>query len=189
MNQNDQADLDLVERLKSGDTSAFRTIYVKYVDKLFLFGMNIIKEEEDCTDTIQDVFVWLWENHEELTISHLKSYLYAAVKYKLTRKILTSRRREEILNHRAAIIDVVEDESLALKELQAVIHDFIRTLPPKAREVFVLSREDYLPHHDIAEQLGISENTVRNHLAVSLRKLRVYLSKNFYWTFFLFFFH
>ncbi|WP_312336438.1 RNA polymerase sigma-70 factor [Sphingobacterium sp.] len=189
MNQNDQADLDLVERLKSGDTSAFRTIYGKYVDKLFLFGINIIKDEEDCTDVIQDVFVWLWENREELTITNLKSYLFAAVKYKLTRKILASRRREEILHQRPSTIDAVEDDGLALKELQAVIHDFIRTLPPKAREVFVMSRENYLPHQDIAQQLGISENTVRNHLSVSLKKLKVYLSRNFYWTFFLFFFH
>ena len=189
MNQNDQADLDLVERLKSGDTSAFRTVYAKYVDKLFLFGINIIKDEEDCIDVIQDVFVWLWENREELTITHLKSYLYAAVKYKLTRKILASRRREEILHQRPSTIDAVEDDGLALKELQAVIRDFICTLPPKAREVFVLSRENYLAHQDIAQQLGISENTVRNHLSVSLRKLRGYLSKNFYWTFFLFFFH
>ncbi|WP_343559041.1 RNA polymerase sigma-70 factor [Sphingobacterium sp.] len=189
MNQNDRADLDLVEKLKSGDTSAFRAIYAKYVDRLFIYGLNIIKEEAECTDVIQDTFVWLWENREELTISHLRSYLYAAVKYKLTRKISSSRRREEILSQHTAKDEAVADELLALKELQAVIHDFIRTLPPKAKEVFIMSREDYLPHQDIARQLGISEHTVRNHLAVSLKKLRVYLSKNFYWLFFLFFFH
>ncbi|WP_293943832.1 MULTISPECIES: RNA polymerase sigma-70 factor [unclassified Sphingobacterium] len=188
----DQRDEDhiLLSRFKSGDDSAFEAIYYKYSDQLYAYGFRIIKDEASSIDVVQDLFTWLWEHREQLEITNLRSYLYAAVKYKLTRKIMTGRKRQEILAQLASIhCFPATDQSLELKDLQDVIRDFVDTLPPKAKEIFVLSREKHLPHKEIAEKLIISENTVRNHLNVTLKKLRLYLEKISYWMFFLFFFH
>ncbi|MDR2275965.1 MAG: RNA polymerase sigma-70 factor [Sphingobacterium sp.] len=189
MNQKEDNDCILLSRFKSGDDSAFKLIYFKYSDQLFAYGYRIIKDEADCIDVVQDLFAWLWENRQHLEITNLRSYLFTAVKYQLTRKIITGRKHSEILAQLTAInCFPTTDQALDLKELQDVIRDFVCSLPPKAKEIFVLSRENYLPHKEIAKKLGISENTVRNHLNVTLRKLRIYIGKIIYWIIFLFFF-
>jgi RNA polymerase sigma-70 factor (ECF subfamily) len=61
------------------------------------------------------------------------------------------------------------------KQLAAIIEREIAALPPKMREVFVLSRKEYLTHKEIAELLGISEQTVSKHVTNALKILRVKL--------------
>jgi len=171
----------LIKELLAGNRKAFRAIYLKYVDQLYSFGFNIIKNREETIDTIQDLFMWIWEKRGELNIIHLRSYLFAALKFNLTRKVLLSRKREEILNEGIGMEETIEENSLEIKELEGVIMDFIETLPPKAKAVFILSRQKYLKHNEIAKELEISENTVQNHINYSIRKLKIYLSKISYW--------
>lgn len=184
----DNEDSVLLAELKKGNSLAFRCIYEKYSNPLYVYGFNILKNEEECMDTVQDTFVWLWENRERLTITNLKSYLFTIIKFNLLWVIKKSKRRTELLSQHPFSTDIMEDEEFNVKELRRMLTDFIETLPPKAKEVFLLSREDYLPHRQIAEQMGISEHTVRNQLATTLKKLKVYLTKISYWTIILLFF-
>jgi len=48
-------------------------------------------------------------------------------------------------------------------------------LPPKMREIFELSRKEYLSHKEIAEKLGISEQTVSKQVSNALKILRTKL--------------
>jgi len=66
-----------------------------------------------------------------------------------------------------------------------VITQFIETLPPRAREIFHLSRNEYLTNKEIAERLDISEKTVENQMTISLKKLKVTLGKMSFWSVFL----
>lgn len=51
----------------------------------------------------------------------------------------------------------------------------IEQLPPRRRQVYVMSREEGLTYLEISKRLGISVNTVENHIAASLRFLRQHL--------------
>lgn len=176
------SDQELITRLQSGDRKAFDQIYHRHVEPLYRFAYHILKDEDDCTDAIQEVFVWLWHNREKLEITNLKSYLSAAVKYRLTRAIQSSRRKAEILDAHPEISTSFTDDSLEVKELQQIIAQFIQTLPPKAKEIFQLSRNEYLSNKEIAERLDISEKTVENQMTISLKKLRVTLGKMSFWS-------
>ncbi len=171
-------DLELVTLLRNDDRSAFDEIYHRYSSCLFQFAFNILKDKDECSDAIQDVFVWLWENRKKVRMESLGAYLFAAVKYKLARVITGSKRRSAILAASPVIMnEPVTDDSLEIKELKAAISDFIMTLPPKARQIFHLSRNEYRSNKEIAAQLGISEKTVENQLTISLKKLRISLGK------------
>ncbi|NLR79863.1 sigma-70 family RNA polymerase sigma factor [Chitinophaga eiseniae] len=178
-------DKALVEKLRESDMVAFNTIYFRYAATLYDYSLNILMDEDECTDAVQDIFVWLWENRSQLNITHLKGYLLAAVKYKLTRLIISSRRREEILKKVPSPAEEVTEENMELKELKAAIHDFIATLPPQAKKIFQMSREQYLTNREIGQQLGLSEKTVRNQLTITLRKLKSYLGRLSCWSVFL----
>jgi RNA polymerase sigma-70 factor (ECF subfamily) len=67
------------------------------------------------------------------------------------------------------------DLAIQEKELAARIQKEIDLLPPKMREVFLLSRSAHLTHHEISEQLSISEQTVAKQVTNALKILRVRL--------------
>jgi RNA polymerase sigma-70 factor (ECF subfamily) len=62
--------------------------------------------------------------------------------------------------------------SVEEKELHAQIDEIVSRLPEKCRVIYKLSREEYLPHKEIADRLHISTKTVENQLTIALRRLR-----------------
>ncbi|QIL37918.1 sigma-70 family RNA polymerase sigma factor [Pedobacter sp. HDW13] len=175
----------LIQGLKEGSRPAFNAIYSRYSDTLFRFGLNILKDQDECMDAVQDIFIWLWENRRKLNISNLKGYLMAAVKFKLTRVIVSSKRRDEILAGSIKTDLVYDDDNLEIKELRNAIAEFVLILPPKAREIYQMSRGEYLSNKEIAARLGISEKTVEAQITISLKKLKVFLGKMSFWIVFL----
>ncbi|MES2827908.1 MAG: RNA polymerase sigma-70 factor [Bacteroidota bacterium] len=179
---NNLPDKELTDRIKLGDRLAFSEIYKRYAETLYIYAYNILKDSDECADATQDIFIWLWQNREKLEVINLKSYLLAAVKYKLIRAIQNSKRREEILALRDPVIDIVMENELEVKELKSVISTFINDLPPKAKAIFSLSRNEYLTNREIAARLGISEKTVENQITIALKKLRITLRKKSFWS-------
>ncbi|NIG57280.1 RNA polymerase sigma-70 factor [Chitinophaga sp. Cy-1792] len=180
------SDPDLLQLIREGQVHAFNEVYARYFKLLYKYAYNILRNEAECNDAIQEIFVWIWENRETLEVSSLKGYLLAAVRYKLARTIQTSKRRAEILSNTTTHTTFTQlDDDLAVKELRQVISDFTDSLPPRSREIFRLSRLNHLTNKEIASQLGISEKTVENQLTIALKKLRTDLGKRMLTIFFL----
>lgn len=183
---NTLSDQELIALLKGGDREAFNQIYSRHVEFLYNYAFNMLKDEDECTDAVQDIFAWLWLNRQKLHITSLKGYLGAAVKYKLARVIQRSKRRAEILAANADLMnDSFVDDSFEIKELKKVISDFVGDLPERARQIFELSRNQYLSNKEIAARLGITEKTVENQITITLKKLKVSLGKMSFWVVFL----
>lgn len=178
-------DEQLIERLKSSDDEAFTEIYQRYAETLYRFAWNILKDEAECKDAIQEIFVWIWSNRNKLKIRVLKYYLLAAVKYRLIKAIQHSKRKDEILSTRSLPMVPSIEEAVELKELKAIILQFTQTLPPRAKEIFQLSRNEYLSNREIATRLKINEKTVENQMTITLRKLRHTLGNMSFWSIFL----
>lgn len=176
-------DDELVTLLMQGDMHAFNQIYHRYFDSMYKFAFRILNDEDDCNDMLQNIFIWLWEHREKLRINSLSSYLFAAIKFNLVGVIKRSNRRTEILTNVPTTQMEFEDLSLELKELTQIIKNFTETLPNKAREIFELSRSQYLNNKEIATLMGLSEKTVENQMTISLKKLKNHLGKNSFWSF------
>lgn len=179
--QNVLIDLQLLEKLRSGDENALTGIYKKYWQPLFTSSYNILKDKQACEDIIQELFIRLWNNRQniEITVS-LKAYLYASMRYEVYRQIRTGAAR-------AGIFDDLPERlqspttygNIEYKELIAQVNSVVDSLPQKCKEVYKLSREEYLSHKEIAGRLNISTKTVENHLTKALRQLRTSLGTLF----------
>ena len=84
--------------------------------------------------------------------------------------------KEQVLAQAIDYTDNTKDNILA-NDLKAVVTRAFESLTPRQREIFSMSREGQLSHKEIAEALGISINTVQEHISVSLRTIRAYLAK------------
>ena len=84
--------------------------------------------------------------------------------------------KEHIL---AQAIDYTDDtkEKILANDLREIINKALEKLTPRQREIFEMSREAQMSHKEIADALGISVNTVQEHISISLRTIRTFLSK------------
>lgn len=163
--------------------SCFEKIYKLYYPKMFAFAKNYIQANEDAENVVQDVFVVLWEKKDELELScTLTTYLFTLVKnrclnylrHKLIEEEFNTQMKEE-LGFKLYALESLEYSYPSEKELQAVIQRALDALPERCREVFIKSRIEGLKYKEISEELGISVNTVENHIVTALKKLRVAL--------------
>ena len=176
---------ELLDKLSGGDQKAFDEIYKRHWSSMYRAGRRILKDHDAVMDVLQEVFIWIWKNHEQLSIRSLKPYLHAAVKFKVANYIRDGKIRSSLFEEIENIEEpgALSENSLEVKELQQVIADFTKTLPEKCRQVFLMSRQDQLSNKEIAKELGISVKTVENQMTTALKKLRLSLARMFYFLF------
>jgi RNA polymerase sigma-70 factor (ECF subfamily) len=168
---------ELLLLLKEGNMVAFDAIYEKYSRRLYRFVIRYVKLETDAEEIVQDVFIKIWENRQKINAySSFESYLFT-VSYNSAISLLRKRIHEKkYLDHlkylqHEDIVSELTDE-LYFKELNSKIQSMLAKLTPRQKEIFLLSREEGLTHDEIAKKLGISVNTVKNHIVSVLNFLK-----------------
>ena len=177
------SDIELFDLLKSGDHAAYEEIYNRYYATLYIHAFKRLQEREECRDIIQELFTNLWLKREEIDLNgQLSGYLYTSVRNRifdlLARKKLKSAYVVSIQEF-ALSNQVTTDHRVRQNMLIAIIDREIQALPPRTREIFELSRKGHFTHKEIAEQLDISEQTVKSTVNNALRVLRVKLGTMF----------
>ncbi|WP_236978759.1 RNA polymerase sigma factor [Membranihabitans maritimus] len=159
---------ELIIALRRGDKSAFKRIYHYFESSLYKFVYSYTKSKYVSEEIIQEVFIKLWEKRQTLDPSKsFDSFIYTMTR-NLTFNYLrdASRRKSrsrELWNNMVSQRNVIEDE-LILKEYGDIIEDIIRELPQQKRSIYQLSRKEGKSNSEIADILGISSKTVKNHL-------------------------
>ena len=174
-------DEDLVQRLALSDERAFHTLYQKYAPALIGFSASRLSSLEDARDIIHDLFVWLWEERADLVITHsIKALLFSAVRYRIIdhfRRKSTQREYAEKLRSFQSEALTGSEEVLEGKDLRWTIDQAVEQLPARVRQIYRLSRDQHLTIAEIAEELHLSPQTVKNQLTTALSHLRSLVSK------------
>ncbi len=177
-------DHDLVARLRAGEGSAFDTIFAAWYAPLVRFATRLVGDGARAEDVVQDTMLALWRGRTTLD-PHLspQAWLFHATRNRALNVVrhdaIASRAEPRLAislqlsadDHRADA-----DRALADAELHAAIDAAVAALPPRCREVFVLSRMHGVRQTQIAVRLGISTKTVEAHMTQALRVLRQQLS-------------
>ena len=180
MTGKDNISHELLIRLKNGDMLAFDQVYELYSHKLFSFVLRILKDEAEADDVVQEVFVKIWESREKLDdYKLLNSYIFTIaynnsidlIRKKINNsKYLEHLRMSATINFIPAIVSQIE-----FNELNIEVEKLVANLPERQKQVYLLHREEGLTYPEIAERLGISKNTVENHMVKALKYLRLNL--------------
>lgn len=176
MNTN-KSNTELLNLLKNGDMKAFDIVYKKYSRRLYGFVFRYIKQEADTEGIVQEVFIKIWQSRDKINIySSFESFLFT-IAHNATVNLLKKRATEQkYVEHVKSLQHVDETYELAdeiqYKELMYKFHRLLNELSPRQKEIFQLSREEGLSHKEIAEKLGISVQTVKNHLVTTLSFLK-----------------
>lgn len=169
-------DQELAALLKLSNHGAFTEIYNRYKGVLYVHALKLLKDEDEAQDVVQELYAGLWQKAAEINLDiPFKAYLYKAVK----NRIFDLFSRQKIrANYIASFADIIEkgvwitDEHVREKELIAAIDEGMAEMPDKMREVFQMSRMMNMSHKEIAEELKISDKTVKTQVHNALKILK-----------------
>ncbi len=175
---------ELWEAIKFGNQKAFKILFDRYFPTLMATASHYLQDEQACENIVQDIFLNIWLKRDVLEIRDFKSYLKAAARYHVY-KVIRSKKlagsvifTDENLENESAYAINNAEEWLNVSALKTQVSGYLRMLPKRCREIFLMSREENLTNGEIAEKLNISKRSVENQITTALHHLRVNL-KNY----------
>lgn len=169
----------LISELRSKNKIVFDFIFNYYYSGLCAYVRRWVINPDVAEDLVQDFFVRLWINSSKLEItSSLKSYLFTSIKNVGVNHLKHNKVKNQYGRH---ILETEADhqESAGWEftepELTELIEKGLEKLPPRCREIFVLSRFEGKDNGRIAEMLGLSKRTVELQISNALKVLRTEL--------------
>jgi RNA polymerase sigma-70 factor (family 1) len=172
-------DEQLIENLIAGQEKAFDELYDRYRDKLYTIAYNRVRSKEVAEELMQEVLADLWEKRHSLQLqSSFGAYITTALKYTVLDYIRSQKRKDafyQAILRQPSAPDTNHENNYLFTELREQIEQGINQLPEQSQRVFRLSREQSLSAKEISQALQISPNTVKYHIAYSLKALRTHL--------------
>lgn len=170
------SDEELILHMQQDDQAAFEQLYHRYWHPLFIFSKKLLNSVPDAEDVVQTVFISLWEKRSQLAIiQSLQAYLFQAVRYNGLKKLNAELSKSvdlDTIHERFLPVVNTFMETLEHDELARIIEEKVSELPEKTQAIFRMSRFEHLSIREIAQSLGLSEQTVKNQLSMALKNLR-----------------
>jgi RNA polymerase sigma-70 factor (ECF subfamily) len=170
---------ELLRQLASGHEGAFQTLFQTYFDRLYAAAFTYTKVHEQAEDIVQQVFLTLWEKRAALpSIDSLEDYLFIIARNLILgqfRRQITHRKHLTYLRELFEMPGSSPEELLISRQQWGLLEEAVRRLPPKQQEAYRLSREKGLSYEEIAQQMHISRDTVKEHISKALKSIRLFL--------------
>jgi RNA polymerase sigma-70 factor (family 1) len=154
-------------------------LFKEFYDRLVYFSLQIVKDQDQAQDIVQDAFIKYWQERESVLLNRIaiKNYLYSTVR----NASLNILRHGKVVDDYIQLQGASEPEELSIidaiisSEVIAEIHIAIATLPENYRQISVMSYLEGKKNQEIADELGMSINTVKKqkHRALELLRLRL----------------
>jgi RNA polymerase sigma-70 factor (ECF subfamily) len=168
----------LIRMLEMDDEWALKEIFERYHVRLFQAAAGVLHDEDLARDIVQDIFVALWTRRQSSDIQVLSCYLFKAVRYQVLKEL----RNGKLHDRHLKLLEKIQfanqtEESIDYAALEDMLQKVVDQLSPRCREIFVLSRFEYLTHKEISSRLNISTKTVEAQIGKALSFLRTRLQE------------
>lgn len=171
--------VSLWQRSVAGDKDAFCQLVEAHYKVLFNYGINFTSNRELIKDTLQDLFVHLWEKRETLQIQSLTVYLLRSIRNNLFQSFrenkLTPLTIDKELHDRPDEFTI--EKSLITQETdfekKSRIKEAIANLPKRQKEVIFLKYYQGLDNEQIADLMRVNRQSVANLLHKAILNLRI----------------
>ena len=154
----------------------FETVYTEFFKPLYRYARSIARSDDIAKDVVSELFFNLWKSQIDLSkIKELKSYLFRSVKNQVVKTLTNDPRSFDSIDTENFVkqIERVSPEDILLeKELLFIIEQAIAGLPDQCRLIFSMAKSKQLNYAGIAEELGVSQSTVKTQVARAIAVIR-----------------
>ena len=164
----------LLRQMKELDSqTAFRDFYNMTYDRLFRIAYYYVKQEEWSQEIVLDVFLKLWKQRSNLLdVRNIEDYCFILVK-NASLNYLEKESRHTLIHPDS----LPEPQEQSYSPEESLISEELDRLPDRCREVFIRIREEKQSYAQVAEELGISMNTVDAQLQKAITRLKEMISR------------
>lgn len=162
----------------NGKESAFQELFYRYQDRVFRYAIKIVPTREVAEEILQDVFLKVWNYRAQID----ENKPFSALLFKIAKNTILNTLKQQ-KTHLQLTPDTIEhlafhicpEHDMIWKQYVNILNDALATLPDRCREIFQKSRFEGLSYEEIAQEMGISKDTVRLQIIKSLKQLKKYL--------------
>jgi len=161
---------------------SFKRLFDSYKNRLYGYVQAISHSPYVAEEITQEIFIKLWLCRDVLhQVKNLEGYIFAIARNKTLNHLRKAAYDERLMLELQGLAreesNNVEERALAV-EYEQLIGQAMMLLSPQRRRVYDLSRNQGLNHEEIAVQMQLSRNTVKNHMVEALRFIRGYLGQH-----------
>ncbi len=167
-------------QIKKGNKKVFDDIFKQYYTKLTGYAFFFVKDKHISDEIVSDVFADLWIKRKKIEIkTDFGAYLYSSVKNRCISHLRKQKIKFTDINEikESYTAECTPEQKIIKLEQKQKLNNAIDKIPPRSREVFILHRFEGMKYKQIADFLGISKNTVENHIVKAMKILRNYYKK------------
>src|SRR5690554_4373530 len=166
----------LLFSLKKGDRTAFRAIFGLYQGRVYHFVHSLTKSDYITEEIVQEVFIRIWTKRETLKVGYsFEAFLFTIARnltYNHLRSIANQQSLKEEFWKNISYLSKQTEDTILLAEYETLVEDILQNIPTQKRSIFILSRQQGKSNQEIADLLGISQKTVKNHLWATLQIIK-----------------
>lgn len=170
----------LFARIAEGDEAAFRALFQQYMPRIYPLILQVTKSGPVAEDILQETFLRLWMHRDQLTaIQNPRAWILRIAYFRSFTYLRDQSIHTKALNQlpTPGINPNDTEGQMAFKQAEAVIRQAVRDLPRQQQRAYRLSRENGLKTGEIAQEMGLSEQSVKNTLVRALKYIREALEK------------
>ncbi|WP_164974213.1 RNA polymerase sigma factor [Filimonas effusa] len=168
----------LLQLVADGDELAFTQLFNSYWNTVYAQALAYLKSVSLAQDIVQEVFLKVWHKRAALpAVERIDNYIFI-----IARNEIISQLRKKLpegdasaLPEQAPELVMQPDKQYAYRQQHQLLAKAVELLPPQRKLVFSLNRYEGLSYEEIAQQLGISRETVKGHMVKALAFVRTYL--------------
>jgi RNA polymerase sigma-70 factor (family 1) len=160
----------------SGDERGFDYFFNRYYSPLVLYAAKITGNYEVARDITSEAFIKIWNTRESFAeYPKIRFTLYRIVYNASTDYLRKQNAGQRAISNLTAFTDPVENsflESLIETETYNNLYVMLSSLPDRCRQVFQMFYFQDKAIKEIAEELGISVNTVKSQKQRAIQLLK-----------------
>ena len=187
-----EADEDLMVRYQQGEVRAFEILLGRHRKAVFNFILRYVGDKETAEDLLQETFMRVIKGAD----AYKRQAKFTTWLYTIARNLCVDQtRRRKHRKHASldapmgsdddsgTLLDVVASGEMASdrksvnKQLYQRLQGAIGALSEEQREVFLMREFLDMPFKQIADVVGVPENTVKSRMRYALEKLRLDLDE------------
>ena len=176
---------DIIALLNDKNEAAFDVVFTVYYPRLVAFAKEYVSED-DAMNLVQDAFITLLDKALTfLNENQLQSYLYTNVKNNCLMFLRHEKVKKKYSDHKIATdtqfnlnveaLERLDTSPIAFMEIEQIINDTLEKLPPRCREIFILSRMEGKKNAEVASMFNISEKAVEAQITKALKVFKIAL--------------
>lgn len=160
----------ILDEIGKRNRKVFKIFFNQHYKKLVIYANGYLFDKHASEDVVQEVYIYIWENAEGMNIkTSLKNYLYAMVRNKCLNYLKSIKITDsyDYLELNISLITEQVFDSSSDDDKQIVYHQILKivdNLPDKMQQIVKLKYLHHYKYLEIAEELGVSVNTVKTQL-------------------------